>query len=226
MEEKKEKFSINTENLKSETVETAKKVKESIKGTNIKEETKATKGFITEMLKNPLGKIREVASDNSGKYLKTAIFLLIIWTILTFINETYSTIYFWGFSRVFSNMLNVLKRILAPVCGVIVYSLIVLIFNKKNKKSLITAISTITITQIPLMVASLVSLLKIFSSQVTLVTVPFASLCSAIAIVLTYFGLKSLFNEEKSNDFIKKYVLIQLIYYVVYIVIGLLGIYI
>lgn len=225
-EEKNEKFSIDTENLKNETVETAKKVKESMKGTNIKEETKATKGFIVEMFKNPLEKIKEVASDNSGKYLKTAIILIIIWTILVFINSTYSTIYYWGFSRVFSNILSVLKKILAPAIGIIVYSLIVLLLNKKNKKSLTTAISTITITQIPLMFASLVSLLTIISSNISIVTSPFSKLCSAVSIVLGYFGLKSLFGEEKSKDFIKKYVLIQVIYYVVYIVIGLLGIYI
>ena len=61
MEEKEEKFSIDTENLKNETAETAKKVKESMKGTNIKDETLATKGFIAEMIKNPLEKLKQVA---------------------------------------------------------------------------------------------------------------------------------------------------------------------
>lgn len=226
MEEKDEKFSINTENLKNETVETAKKVKESIKKTNIKEETKATKGFILEMFKNPLETIKKVASDNSGKYLKTAIILIIAWTILVFINSTYSTIYYWGFSRVFNNILSVLKKILAPAIGIIVYSLIVLLLNKKNKKTLTTVISTITITQLPVMFASLVSLLTIISSGISIITLPFSKLCSVISIVLGYFGLKSLFEEEKSKEFIKKYVLIQVLYYVAYIVIGLLEIYI
>ena len=121
---------------------------------------------------------------------------------------------------------SVLKKILAPAIGIIVYSLIVLLLNKKNKKSLTTAISTITITQIPLMLASLVSLLTIISSNTSIVTLPFSKLCSAVSVVLGYFGLKQLFGEEKSKDFIKKYVLIQIIYYVVYILIGLLGIYI
>lgn len=226
MEEKEEKFSIDTENLKNETVETAKKVKESIKGTNIKEETKQTKGFVMEMFKDPLGKLKEVANDNSGKYLKTAIILIIIWTIIVFINSTYATIHYWGFSRVFSNILNVLKRILAPALGIVIYSLIVLVLNKKNKKSLTTTISTITITQIPLMIASLVSLLTIFSSKVSLITTPFSKLCSVIAIVLGYFGFKMLFEEEKSNNFIKKYTIIQGIYFIAYIVVGLFGIYI
>ena len=226
MEEKEEKISIDTENLKNETVETAKKVKETIKGTNIKEETKTTKNFIVDMFKNPLEKIKEVASDDSNKFFKTAIILLVVWTLLIFIGSTYSTIYYWGFARVFKNILTVLKNILAPAIGILVYSIILLVLNKKNKKSLPTIISTVTITQIPLMISSLVSLLTIISSDISLVTKPFNSLCSLVAIVLGYFGFKNLFKEDDDKVFIKKYVLIQAIYYVAYIIIGLLGIYI
>ena len=225
MEENNEKFSIDTENLKNETVETAKKVKESVKGANIKEETKATKGFVIEMFKNPLETIKEVAQSDSGKYFKTALFLVILWTILVFIGSTYSTIHYWGFSRVFANILSVLKRLLAPALGILVYSVIALVMNKNNKKSLIDVISTVTITQIPLMVATLVSLLTIISSKISIVTTPFAALCEIVAIVLGFFGFKYLFEEE-CKTFIKKYVVIQLVYQVCYVVIGLLEIYI
>ena len=226
MEEKEEKISIDTENLKNETVETAKKVKETIKGTNIKEETKTTKNFIIDMFKNPLEKIKEVASDDSNKFFKTAIILVIAWTILIFIGSTYSTIYYWGFSRVFKNILTVLKEILAPAIGILVYSVIALALNKKNKKSLPTIISTVTITQIPLMLSALASLLTIISSNISLVTIPFAKICSVVTIILGYFGFKNLFGEDDDKVFIKKYVLIQVVYYVAYIVIKLLGIHI
>lgn len=224
-ENKEEKFSIDKENLKNETVETAKKVKESVKETNIKEETKNAKSFILDMFKNPLEKIKEVAQDDTAKYLKTAILLILVWIIAIFISSTYTTIHYWGFTRVFNNILSILKKILSPAIGIIIYSLIVLVMNKNNKKSLTTIISTITITQLPLILSQVVSLLTIFSSKISLVTAPFAMLCSTVAIVLGFFGFKSLFEEE-CKTFIKKYVLIQIVYYVVYIVIGLLGIYI
>lgn len=224
-ENKEEKFSIDKENLKNETVETAKKVKESVKGANIKEETKNAKSFIVDMFKNPLEKIKEVAQDNTAKYLKTAILLILVWIIAIFISSTYTTIHYWGFTRVFNNIISILKKILSPAIGIIIYSLIVLVMNKNNKKSLTTIISTITITQLPLILSQVVSLLTIFSSKISLVTAPFAMLCSTVAIVLGFFGFKSLFEEE-CKTFIKKYVLIQIVYYVVYIVIGLLGIYI
>ena len=221
-----EKFKIDAEDLKNETVETAKKIKESMKGANIKEETNNAKNFIVGMFKNPIEKIIEVANDNTAKFFKTAIFLLIIWTLLVFVNSTYTTIYYWGFSKVFANILTVLKKILTPVIGILVYSVIVLILNRDNKKSLPTVISTVTITQLPLIAISLVSLLTIISSKISLVTVPFTALCSTLATVLGFFGFKNLFGAEDGKAFIKKYVLIQLIYQVVYIVIGLLGIYI
>ena len=227
MEEKnEEKFSIDTENLKNETVETAKKIKETVKATNIKEETKATKGFIIDMFKNPLEKIKEVANDNSAKFFKTAIFLLIVWTVIVFISSIYSNIYYLGLARIFSKLLSLLKDILAPVVGILVSAVIVLVLNKENKKSLITVISTITITKIPVIASTLVSLLTIISSNISTLTTPFSKLCSVVAVVLGYFGFKNLFGEEDDKVFVKKYVLIQAIYYVAYIVIKLLGIYI
>lgn len=226
MEEKKDKFGIEAENIKNETVKTAKKVKETIKNTKIKEETKNTKSFIEEMFKNPLDKIKDVANDNSNNFFRTAIVLIIIWTIIVFISSTYSTIYYWGFSRVFKNILTVLKRILAPALGILVYSVIMLVLNKENKKSLTNIISTVTITQIPLIISALISLLTIISSNITTITIPFSKVCSVISIVLGYFGFKFLFEEENDKSFITKFALIQAIYYVVYIIMGLLGIYI
>lgn len=226
MEEKKEKISIDTENLKNETVETAKKVKETIKGTNIKEETKTTKNFIVDMFKNPLEKIKEVANNNDNKFFKTAIILVIVWTILTFIGSTYATIYYWGFARVFKNILTVLKEILAPVIGMLVYSIIILVLNKNNRKPLTTIISTVTIIQLPLIISALVSLLTIISSNISIVTMPFAKICSVITIILGYFGFKNLFGENDDKVFFKKYVLIQVLYYFAYIIIKLFGIYI
>lgn len=226
MKENKEKFSIDTEELKNETIKTAKKFKETVRKTNIKEETKTTKGIIIEMFKNPLGKIKEVAADNSGKYLKTAIFLIAIWVILIFVSSCYTTIYYYGFSRIFCNILNILKRILAPIIGILTYSLIILFLNKNNKKSLIDIISTITLTQLPLMVASLTSLLTIISSNISIITSPFKTLCQITTAVLSFFGFKYLLGDEENETFIKKYIKIQALYAISYILISLLGIYI
>lgn len=225
MQEKKNEIANQAEEVKKETVETAKKVKETVKNVNIKDETIKTKGFIGEMFKNPINKIKEIAKEDS-KYFKTAIFVLIIWTIAVFIKATYSTIYYWGFSRVFTNILDVLKSILAPVLGIIVYSVAIFVLNKKSKKSLTSIISTVTATQLPLAIASILSLLTIFSYEFTKIITAFTGLCAVITIILSYFGYREIFNQEDDEKFIKKFILIQVIYYIVYIIFTFLGIYI
>lgn len=226
MEEKNQNVSVDTEELKKETVNTVNQVKDSIKNVNIKEETKATKGFITEMFKNPLEKIKEIANDTNNKYFKTALFIVIVWTAAVLLKTTWSTIYISGFARIFRNILSILKVILAPVCGIIVYSLIVFLMNKKSKKSLVTTLTTITTAQIPLAISSVVSLLTLISSNITKLTSPFYNICYVISIVLSYFAMKDLFGEEQNKEFVKKFALIQVIYYIAYIVISYFGIYI
>lgn len=225
MSEKKEEISNQAEEVKKETFKTANDVKESVKNVNIKDETLKTKSFIGEMFKNPIDKIREIAKEDS-KYFKTALFVLAIWTIAVFITSSYSTIYYWGFARIFSNILNVLKEILVPIVGVLVLSLIIFILNKNNKKSLTSIISTVTATRLPLAISSVVSILTLFSRNFAKVTHSFDALCTVITIVLSYFGFKEIFNEKDNNKFTKKFVLIQVIYYLVAIVLTFLEIYI
>lgn len=225
MSEKKEEISNQAEEVKKETFKTANDIKESVKNVNIKDETLKTKGFIGEMFKNPIDKIREIAKEDS-KYFKTALFILVIWTIAVFITSSYSTIYYWGFARIFSNILNVLKEILVPIVGVLVLSLIIFILNKNNKKSLTSIISTVTATRLPLAISSVVSILTLFSRNFAKVTHSFDALCTVITIVLSYFGFKEIFNEKDNNKFTKKFVLIQVIYYLVAIVLTFLEIYI
>lgn len=225
MSEKKEEISNQAEEVKKETFKTANDVKESVKNVNIKDETLKTKGFIGEMFKNPIDKIREIAKEDS-KYFKTALFVLVIWTIAVFITSSYSTIYYWGFARIFSNILNVLKEILVPIVGVLVLSLIIFVLNKNNKKSLTSIISTVTATRLPLAISAVVSILTLFSRNFAKVTHSFDALCTVITIVLSYFGFKEIFNEKDNNKFTKKFVLIQVIYYLVAIVLTFLEIYI
>ena len=225
MSEKKEEISNQAEEVKKETFKTANDVKESVKNVNIKDETLKTKGFIGEMFKNTIDKIREIAKEDS-KYFKTALFILVIWTIAVFITSSYSTIYYWGFARIFSNILNVLKEILVPIVGVLVLSLIIFVLNKNNKKSLTSIISTVTATRLPLAISSVVSILTLFSRNFAKVTHSFDALCTVITIVLSYFGFKEIFNEKDNNKFTKKFVLIQVIYYLVAIVLTFLEIYI
>ena len=57
---KKEEKKVNTEELKSEASTTVNQVKDTIKNVDIKKDSIETKGFIAELFKDPLGKIKEI----------------------------------------------------------------------------------------------------------------------------------------------------------------------
>lgn len=214
----------NTEDLKKETADTVAQVKDTIKNVNIKQDSIETKGFIGEMFKNPIEKMQQIVNNNNGKYLTYTIIILAIWVIAELVSRSFSFRHIWGLSNVSSALISIIVSGITPIISVLVLSLIVFIMNKKNKKQLTTVITVVISASIPLVLASVVSLLKIVSTEVSLVTVPFTKLCNVISIVLMYFAIKSVLGTEKNSDFIKKFVMIEAIYYIVYIILSLLNI--
>lgn len=218
----------NVEELKKETVDTVNQVKETIKNVNIKNDAKEATGFVSAMFKDPFGNIQQIVNDGTNKHFKTAILLVVAWMAIILIDRVFSTYYALGefsFSFAFKQILSFIKAILGPVVGVVVLSGIVSMMNKENKKSLITTITAIVTAKVPIIIATAVTLLTIIDSKIATITVPFASFCSVVSIVLTYFATKTIFGEEQNSKFFKKFVMMEAIFYVVYVIVGLLGIY-
>lgn len=215
---------VNTEEIKKETVETAKQVKDSIKNVDIKNDAKEATGFVSAMFKDPFAKIKEIVEDKENKNLKLAIIFIAIWTVAIFIKALAAK--YWSFDALFRNVLSLVKTIIAPTLGILVLSAIVYFMNKNEKKSLTTIITSITIAKIPKILASVISLLTIFSYSAHKITSPIASLCSVVTTILTYFTIKAIFNEEQNSKFLKTFVIIEAIYYVAYLIISFLEIYI
>lgn len=225
--EKKQEPSLNTEELKNETVDTVKQVKESMKNVNVKEEAQATKGFVVEMFKNPLAKIKEIANDSSNKYFKTAIILLIVWVATTLISVIDFGIFDYFTWKYFGQLLLAyVKALFAPILMVVAMSVILFLMNKKSKKSLTVLISTLTATRIPIIFADVIGLLTIISSSIVKITSKISSLASLISTVLMYFAIRELYGEEDEKQAFKNFVIIEAIYIVVSLVISYLGIYI
>lgn len=215
---------VNTEEIKKETVETAKQVKDSIKNVDIKNDAKEATGFVSAMFKDPFAKIKEIVEDKENKNLKLAIIFIAIWTVAIFIKALAAK--YWSFDALFRNVLSLVKTIIAPTLGILVLSAIVYFMNKNEKKSLTTIITSITIAKIPKILASVISLLTIFSYSAHKITSPIASLCSVVTTILTYFTIKAIFKEEQNSKFLKTFVIIEAIYYVAYLIISFLEIYI
>lgn len=221
---------VNTEELKNEATNTVNQVKDTIKNVDIKKDSLETKGFITEMFKNPLEKIKEIVDNDNSQYLKYAIIILVIWAAAELIKRCFSYSFsyssWWSLSTIGNSIWSIIAATIAPIVSILVMSVIVLIMNKQNKKPLTKLITVVTTANIPVVIASVVGILTSIVSSVSTITIPFTSLCNTISIVLMYFTLKSVFKVEKNSDFIKKFVIIEAIYYVAYIVLSLLKIYI
>ncbi len=223
MEENEEK-KVNTEELKTEAQNTVNQVKDTIKNVNIKKDTEETKGFIGDVFKDPLAKIQEIATKNSSKFFKFALILVAIWVVANIVKQCFEANSLWGYFNFGKSMLSILLAAITPILIVLIMSLIIFVMNKNNKKSLTTVITVISVAKIPVIIASIVNLLTVISSEISKVTIPFSAFCSAISTVLTYFAAKSIIGTEKNSDFVKKFILIEGIYYVAYIVLNLIGI--
>lgn len=221
MEEK----NMDSKNIKEEATDAVNQVKDTIKNVDIKKDSLETKGFIVEMFKNPLEKIREIATKNDKKFLKYVIIILVIWCISELVHEIF-TLNIWGYFNLGKNILRVIIAGITPIISILVMSIIVFLVKGKNKKNLTTIVSTITSANIPMVIASIVSLLTLINIRANVLTNPFTQLCNVITIILSYFGIKSLLEIEKNSEYIKKFVIIEAIFYIVYIVLSFLDIYI
>ena len=221
-----ERSTSRKEELKKEATETVNQVKETIKKVDIKKDSVETKGFIIDMFKNPLKKMQQIVNRNTGKSLTYAIIILIIWVVAELVNKSFSFGHVWKYSNIGSALISTILAGITPIVSVLVMSVIIFIMNKNSKKKLTTIITVVIAASIPLVIASVVQLLNIYSTQVSLLTTPFGKLCNAISVILMYFAIKSVFGSEKNSEFIKKFILVETIYYVVYIVLALLNIYI
>lgn len=212
--------SVNADELKQQTVNTAKQVKETMKNVNIKEETMATKGAIMDMWKDPIGTVERVAEDKENKFFKTSLFLIIVWVVVILIDNLIYGLQIMSkldkdLGFVFKNYVFKKEYIfyaIAPILTILAYSVIAYVLNKNNKKQLPEVISVVTVAYLPVIAGRVISLLTLISNDMSKLTSPIVSILSTLTVVLLYFGLKKLFNENEDKQFIKKYILIIALY--------------
>lgn len=200
-----------TEQLKKEATNTVNQVKDTIKNTNIKEDSIETKNFIKEMLSKPASKLKEVVDDKKGKTFKYAIIILVVWVAAVLVGRICGGVFKLPFGTA---IWSLIKAILSPLLGVIVLSVLVLLFNKDNKKSLTTIISTITIAKVPSVFASILVILNTIPGQIYKIVNPICSFCNVLTIILVYFAVKSLLKKN-DDEAIKTFVIIEAIYFVI-----------
>lgn len=219
-----EKFSVDTEQLKNETKETVNQVKSSIKNVNFKQDAKETKGFVKEMISNPFETVRKVANEEENVF-KKVIFLMIIFILASVVSQIISLIKYGRLANIGTNIMDLIVSVLNPIFYILVPAVVILIFNKQNKKSLITIISTVVVAGIPTICNEVIFVLERILPGISIITSPIITVLSAIALILTYFGIKDLLGIEEHKDCIKKYAIIKLVAAFVLVILGRIGIY-
>ena len=216
----KKENSFDTEKLKSETSNTVNQVKDTIKNVNIKEDSIETKNFVKEMFLNPVDKLKEVVEDNTGKTFKYAIIIIAIWVIVALLKRCFGGVFSLPGGEA---ILSIIKSIITPVLSILIVSVIILMLMKENKKTLTTIITAVTITNIPAVIALIIGMLNYISNQAYKITSPISGFCSVLSTILLYIAIKFLFNEKDSEG-VKKFAIVEAIYFVIYFALSFLGI--
>lgn len=230
----KEEKNNSSEEIKKEAEKTIKEVKETIKNTDLKKETKAAKDFLKDFFKNPIEGIKKSTSDSKNKFLKIAILILFVWIISIFMKDIVYIISDSLFGRftniqylikyIFSNLLDIIKDLIAPVISVGVLAGLVYAFKKNKNKSFLNITSTILIAKIPVVIASITSLLTIIDTQILKITSLFTNFCSIISTILLFFAIKEILEEKENEKYFWKFTLIIGIFYIAKLIFSYLGI--
>lgn len=222
-EENKKRIAEEAENIKNETKDTVNKVKDTIMNTDFKKDANETTNFVKEMFFNPVEAVKRVAEDEN--ILGKIIILMIIFIVASGCREIVSLIRYGKLASIGGNLLRFVVSVIRPVITIAVTSIIILIFNKENKKSLVTVISTVVVAYIPRIINAVIYVIDVLIGKITLVTYPIETALAAVSTVLLFCGIKFLSGKEDNSEVLKKYAIILFISQLIFAILSEIGIY-
>lgn len=208
-----EKISVDTEDLKNETKDTVNQVKETIKNVDLKKDAEATKGFVKEMFSNPIEAVKRASSGEEG-ILKKVIIIVLLHIVVMCAYKIIDVIRDYGITQILFHLDKIIWYSTKPLVSIILFSLIIYIMNKNNKKTLTSIVSTMVVATIPLVIFDLLELIRMVTygvSAVAIFTNSLSTMFFGIYIIIAYFGMKEIFGITEENKAIKKFSLVQLI---------------
>lgn len=209
-EEVEDKLKIDTEELKNETKDTVNQVKEVFSNGDLKEKTTETTHFLKTAFSDPFEAIEEIANEKNEVFPKTVI-LIALFVIISFVSQLISLIRSGGHYSFGSNFTSFISSITSPIIYILVPSAVVFLFNTKNRRKITTIISTITTCYIPTICATLVTLLRNLMPDLRIITNPIATTARALSVILLYFGIKNILDENDDKHYMRKFAIIYVI---------------
>ena len=169
---------------------------------------------------NPIAAVRETAQGNGPK-LATIIMIVIAFVLVNVCYEIIS-LFKYSYGSFGDKLWDVLTAILEPLFLLLVPSILVFLWNK-NKKTLLTTISTFAIAQVPTIFSTVVSLVYLLISQLSIVTTPINAGLGVVQTILTYFGVKTLLDED-DESFVLKFVVLEVVTTLIIVILRRLGV--
>lgn len=191
---------------------------------NLKDFSKDYKYFFKSFFTNPISCLKSITKSNDNKFLNISFFILIFWIFITLIHSLLKYNYVYDG---FSYFLLVLRDLTIPILSVGFLSLIIYCVkpNKEDDITLSNSIASIIVCKIPIIISSFISLITLISSKAYFITKPISYFCSIVSILLTFFAVKFLYKESEDARTFKAFLVVEAIFYIVYIFLSFLDIY-
>ena len=191
---------------------------------DFKDGTQNCKNFFSSFFSNPIKTLKNISDSKHNLFFNTAIIMLLVWVLIMFFHALFGNVYSTNGLYIF---LSAVRDLTIPIISVGFLALIIYCMapNKDEKCSLTNTITSSIVCKIPIIFASFISLINLVSDKAYYITNPITYFCIAISIVLTYFAIKFLYKESEDFKSFKRFMIIEGIFYGVYLILSFLGIY-
>ena len=206
------------EEVKQEAAKTFNEAKEQIKNINLKEEAKAGKSLLKSLWEKPSDTIKKIADTDDNNTFRTALIFVAIWMFIAAVNYILNNSSF--------RLLSVLRLVLAPALRVIAMTAAFCIVNNRAKDSFSKILTAVAIAYVPEVISSLLWILRNFASNIGSILSPIGGLLSVVSIILMYFTIKALAQEENEEKSIKTFIKVQAVFYIIAFALSFINIYI
>ena len=194
------------------------------KKVDFKDGTQNCKNFFSSFFSNPIKTLKNISDSKHNLFFNTSIIILLVWVLIMFLHTLLRNVYHTSALYTF---LSAIRDLTIPIISVGFLALIIYCMapNKDEKCNLTNTLTASIVCKIPIIFASFISLINLVSDKAYFITNPIAYFCIAISILLTYFTIKFLYKESEDFKSFKKFMVIEGIFYGVYLILSFLGIY-
>ena len=168
------------------------------------------------MWENPIDAIKKIADKDDNSTFRTALVFVAVWMFIAAANYILNNSSF--------RLLSVLRQVLTPALRVIAMTAAFCIVNNRAKDSFSRILTSVSIAYIPEVISSLLWILRNFASNLRSILSPIGGLLSVVSVILMYFTIKTLAQEENEEKSIKTFIKVQAVFYIIAFVLSFVNI--